>query len=192
MRRRQGLLQLLPLAAIFGALALADDSAATEVAPVMRGPLAGGAWVLGDSIGVGLAGALARAGADFDSEAENSTTASQWRGRLALRNTWPNVRRFVVISLGTNDGVNATLRKNFADNAVAIILELHRRGHVVCWLMPPSDQSLIPGGIDLERIIATGAIVLQERVPMADQWHPTATGYDQLASKIESIRRSKS
>jgi lysophospholipase L1-like esterase len=191
MRRRQGLLQLWPIAAIFGALALAD-SAAAEVTPVTSGPLVGGVWVLGDSIGVGLAGALARAGVDFDTEAENSTTASQWRGRLALRKTWPSVRRFVVISLGTNDGVSATLRKSFADNAVAIILELHRRGHVVCWLMPPSEQSLIPAGVDLERIIATGAIVLQERVPMSDQWHPTAAGYDQLALKIESIRRSKS
>jgi lysophospholipase L1-like esterase len=191
MRRRQGLLQLWPFAAIFGALALAD-SAAAEITPATTGPIVGGAWVLGDSIGVGLAGAFTRAGVDFDSEAENSTNASQWRGRLALRKTWPNVRRFVVISLGTNDGVNATLRKRFADNAVAIIGELQRRGHVACWLMPPSAQSLVPSSVDLERIIATGAIVLQERVPMADQWHPTAAGYNQLASQIESIRRSKS
>jgi lysophospholipase L1-like esterase len=180
MRRRQGLLQLWPIAAIFAALALPDSTAA-NAEPV-------GVWVIGDSIGVGIVGALRRANVPVVAEAQESTNARQWRGMLKWTVSGP---AFVVVSLGTNDGVSAELRSEFEQNALAIVEELRQRGHVVCWVLPPSAESLIPTPQTLERLLASGAVVLQKRVAMADKWHPTAAGYDDLAASIESIRRSR-
>lgn len=145
-------------------------------------------WVIGDSIGVGVAAALRRAGLHIEAEPMNGTTARRWLGWLRARRTWPTGPRFVVVSLGTNDAQSKELRYEFAANAVAIVEELQRRGHRVCWLLPPSKASLVPSSLDLERLVASGAAVIQEReVPMGDAWHPTAAGYDELAAVVRRV-----
>lgn len=181
MMPKRGLLGLALLMALLGT----SDSAATEGADLELE-----VWVIGDSVGVGIASALRRANlAPFDN-AEKSTTARQWAARLPNM-SGPRGRRFVVVSLGTNDAQSAELRREFISNARAIVAELQRRGHVVCWVLPPSEKSLIPSVTDLERLMAIpGLLVAQERVDMADQWHPTAAGYDRLARVVTAIRRN--
>lgn len=181
---RGGLLALLPFLALGALLSESEDGSAS-------GALHPDVWVLGDSIGVGIEGALRRAGVLVRGDAINSTTAQFWAARL--RDTalvWPTGRRFVVVSLGTNDAQTATLRKGFATAAASIVAELQKRGHVVCWVLPPSEASAVPSSTDLERLIGLGVVVLQERVPMGDTWHPTAAGYDHLAAVIEQNRRN--
>lgn len=149
----------------------------------------GGVWVIGDSIGVGIAAALKRADVLVESHAEVSTNARQWRMRVS---NMPSSWRFVVISLGTNDAQSAELRREFAGNIAAIAAELRERGHVVCLLLPPSEHSAIPSQLDYERLDqVANLLVVRETVDMADKWHPTAAGYDRLAYVVEQIRRQR-
>jgi len=144
--------------------------------------------VLGDSIGVGIAGAFKRAGVPVRGMAENGTTARQWRARVTSIYAR---ERFVVVSLGTNDAQSAELRREFASNVLAIAAELQARGHVVCLVLPPSEKSAVPSSADWERLTTNERlIVIQERVHMSDAWHPTAAGYDRLVAVLQTIRRT--
>jgi len=168
-----------------GAFALSEDSPAeSTILPEI--------WVIGDSIGVGIASAMVRANMPHVSRAIISTTARQWLTVLRAPDygSWPQGKRLVVVSLGTNDAQSVELRREFISNALAIVAELRARGHVVCWVLPPSASSLIPQPGDFDRLLEAGATPLWTRVPMADTWHPTATGYDELAAAIEHLRRN--
>jgi hypothetical protein len=185
MRLRNKMLPLLGMAAL---LALTGEGT-----PQTRVTLSDEIWVIGDSIGVGIGGALARAKVRTAQDAINSTTARSWLQRLRAPGfVWPQWPRFVVVSLGTNDAQSAELRREFSVNALAIIEELTRRGHVVCWVLPPSEASLIPRPADLERLTAAGIVVIWQRVSMADAWHPTAAGYDAIAGVIAAAKAARS
>lgn len=138
-------------------------------------------WLIGDSIGVGLASAMRRAKVEVDDSTINGSTTKQWVGLLrniTRGNTW------AVVSLGTNDAVDKALRREFATNTEAIVNELRARNCRVIWLLPPSASSMIPAQTDLERLTQLDASFMQLRPPMADTWHPTAAGYDMLAAAI--------
>lgn len=154
-----------------------------------RAHRAGPVWVIGDSIGVGIAAALRRRGVSLIDRAEVSTTTAQWMGRV--RDLEGRVPAVVVVSLGTNDAVARGLREQWRANAVQVVETLTRAGHAVIWVMPPSSHCTLPAPGDADAIRAAGARVIQVRgVPMADEWHPTARGYDALAAEVDAVRRS--
>ena len=181
------------LLAVAGLLALLSMGSAEDSSrePRQQMPL-GAVWVVGDSIGVGVAAGLRRAGVSVVEKARNSTTARQWVSRLRDPSYWPTAPSVVVVSLGTNDAVSAELRKEFRANAQALMQALAGRGHSVIWILPPSPSARIPEGSDLEFLIGLGGRwILDRGLPLADAWHPTVTGYDRLAAAVETIRKGR-
>lgn len=148
----------------------------------------GPVWVLGDSIGVGVAAGLRRLGVSVVDKAEVSTTTEQWRARVTATEE-PRAKSVVVVSLGTNDAVSAVLRARWRDNALAVARVLIGRGHLVVWVLPPSAKSALPRLEDIAALRAEGVRVIWDRVPMADVWHPNVQGYDALAVAVEAVRK---
>jgi hypothetical protein len=180
------------LGAALGICALSSEKSAPAGTPE-NAAIASSApvWVIGDSIGVGIAAALRRAGVPVVEKARNNTTARQWRAWMAdtKGERWPMSPRVVVISLGTNDSASADLLSEFRANAKAIMWSMRARGHRVIWVLPPSGSSRIPRGSDLEFLLALGGEWLLEReLPMGDLWHPSVAGYDRLAERVQKLR----
>lgn len=156
----------------------------------------GEVWVTGDSIGVGVAAALRRAGVRVIEKAVVGTNARQWSKKMTetwnAQGQWPDGPRAFVVSLGTNDAASAELLKEFRANAQTIVAALRARGHRVIWILPPSPKCRIPQGSDLEFLTALGGEwVLDRSVELSDVWHPTASGYDQLAATVQRIRKGQ-
>lgn len=182
------------LAGALGWLALGSDTSLARSVPPSVTPRIpdGPVWVVGDSIGVGIAAALRRAGVKVVERAQNSTNARQWAGRLPDAEYWPEEPRTIVVSLGTNDAISAELRKEFMVHARTIARTLLAAGHQVIWVLPPSKDSRIPQDGDINTLIAFGGSWILERdLVMADKWHPTAAGYDTLASVVLRVRQGR-
>ena len=183
--RRPGLLAMI---SAIGLLTLSGASSSGEVPPITPSkPL----WVVGDSIGVGIAAALRRAGERITDMAVESTNARQWVVELA-KGQWPSEPATIVVSLGTNDAASAVLLREFRANAETIMRALLARGHQVIWILPPSPACRIPQGSDVEFFMNLGGHwVLDRSIELSDKWHPTAAGYDRLAASVRAIRKGQ-
>jgi hypothetical protein len=162
-------------------MASSDDGNAQPVT-VPEGAPKGTLWLVGDSIAVGVRSALIRGGVTPMGVPEESTTARQWlqrvkRCEIASGDT-------VVMSVGSNDWVSDELRPEFANNMLRMAAWVNALGARFVWLAPPSplieDEALLPRPM-------RPATIEDKSLPMADKWHPTAEGYERLATQVRAV-----
>lgn len=137
--------------------------------------------ILGDSLGVGIAGALVRARVSFAAQARESTNARQWASTITEH--LPTTPSLVVISLGTNDALSDVLRAEFPGHLRTIARAIHGAGHALLWVLP-AGPSLIPDAATLQAMSDEHVQAIVPRVEMSDKWHPTAQGYDAIARQV--------
>ncbi len=145
--------------------------------------------IVGDSLAVGLSGPLE---AGYGSRtiaaatrAREGSTAPEWvrRTEQAVAELNPHV---VLVSLGTNDCVDPTLRvcQEFTTNAGRVKMAAESQGATVVWLIPswldwaPSIRGKL-APLEVRTLEAPDGIALQ-----GDGIHPTPAGYAAWARDI--------
>jgi len=176
------------------------SSAASSLTPFS--PLAKGSKILlvGDSLAVGLQTRLGVNAKDngypFAADAVGGTKADQWAQRIGgvLARERPQL---VLVSLGTNDALNAPVEKEAPDVA-SLVRQIRDAGAVPIWIFPITMPSNFTNGLTTFRSLvrAQGVETLDSSVvliprPAADPIHPGGAGYATWADWIWGTLQSR-
>lgn len=143
----------------------------------------GAVWIVGDSIAVGVSQALRRRGFGHNAQAKSGTALRVWRSRV--QGLGIKQGDLLVLSCGTNDWVSPVLREEFPAGILEVRQWADAHGIGLLWLVPPSPE------VDLSQLDPAGQVsrLTLRELPMADRWHPTAEGYEEIAEAVVEAAR---